>query len=439
MGQARVCPFRGIRYNPQVVGDLARVICPPYDVISPEEQKLYFEKSDYNVVRLEYPMDRPDTKFDRYQLAAVTFKRWLEQGVLQVDEISSFYLHEHHFEHLGEKRVRCGLLARVKLEPWGNGIYPHEETSSKAKSDRLNLLRACRANFSPLLALYQDPEQEIVSLLSRVPRDKPLISVSVPARSPGEVGNKLRENHFVWALVDPEMKWKIAQLLSDKSFYVADGHHRYETALSYWHERVQSAGRGQEGENESVQYVLMELVEFSDPGLVILPIHRLVRGIKPSLLDTLSGRLKRFFILEPVPLAGNCVRLPSGGHLGILGCSPDFMMVLTKRPDVSFEAIMPPRRSPVYHDLDVSILNHVVLEEILECDATVEIAYTVDEHEAYQAVRQGRFQLAFLLNPPRLEALKAIVDARDRMPGKSTYFYPKVPAGLIINSFDEGG
>lgn len=392
--------------------------------------------SEYNAIRLECPRETPNTTLDRYQLAAATFKQWLKVGILQVDKLSSFYLHEHHFEYLGEKKVRRGLIARVKLEPWGKGIYPHEETFSKAKSDRLNLLRACRANFSPLLSLYQDREQEIVSLLFQASCNKPVISISVPSYALGEVRNEYAEAHLVWAIVDPVIKQKLVQLLSSKSFYIADGHHRYETALIYRGERIRGRCCEQEPENESVQYVMMELVEFSDPGLVILPIHRLVRGIAPSSLSMLTEQLRRFFVLEHVHLDGNNYGLPVGSCLGILGLCPNSMIVLRKRLDVSFEAFMPRGRSQVYQELDVSVLNHVVFSEILGCGAAVEIAHTVDEREAYRAVKEGKFQLAFLLNPPRLEVLKAIVEAQDRMPSKSTYFYPKLPAGLVINSLD---
>jgi len=159
-----VSPFKAIRYNQRIVGDLAQAICPPYDVITLEQQKLYYEKSDYNAIRLEFP----EPTGDSYQRAAITFQQWLKYGVLQLDSISSFYLHDHHFEYSGKKRVRRGLIARVKLRPWGSGIYPHEETFPKAKGDRLQLMRACRANFSPLLSLYHDSEQKIAPLLSRV-------------------------------------------------------------------------------------------------------------------------------------------------------------------------------------------------------------------------------------------------------------------------------
>jgi uncharacterized protein (DUF1015 family) len=180
-----VSPFRGIRYNQGIVGDLARVLCPPYDVITSEQQKLYYEENSYNAIRLEFPTESLQPTGDRYQRAATTFQQWLKDGVLQLDSVSSFYLHDHLFEYLGEKRVRRGLIASVKLEPWGKGIYPHEETFSKAKSDRLHLMRACRANFSPLLSLYQDSGRKIASILSEASRAKPMIETSFTSPSTG--------------------------------------------------------------------------------------------------------------------------------------------------------------------------------------------------------------------------------------------------------------
>jgi uncharacterized protein (DUF1015 family) len=181
-----VSPFRGICYNQGIVGDLARVLCPPYDVITPEQQKLYYEESSYNAIRLEFPTESLESTCDRYQRAAITFQQWLKHGVLQLDGVSSFYLHDHHFEYSGKKRVRRGLIARVKLGPWGSGIYPHEETFSKAKSDRLQLMRACRASFSPLLSLYHDSERKIASILSEASRTKPIIETSILSLSMGD-------------------------------------------------------------------------------------------------------------------------------------------------------------------------------------------------------------------------------------------------------------
>ncbi len=435
-----VSPFRGICYNQRIVGDLARALCPPYDVITSEQQKLYYEKSNYNVIRLEFPTESLEPTGDSYQRAAITFQQWLKHGVLQLDSVSSFYLHDHRFEYSGEKRVRRGLIARVKLGPWGSGIYPHEETLSKAKSDRLQLMRACRANFSPLLSLYHDSERKIASMLSEASRAKPVIETSVLSLSTGRGQDEGGEAHTLWAITDPEIKRELSQFLSSQPIYIADGHHRYETALDYQQERVQEQSLTPMKSGEAFQYVMMELVDFSDPGLVVLPVHRLVRGIAPSILVGLGDQLRNFFVLESVPLkAGDC-QLPADSCLGILGLQADSLVILKRRhPDsigVSLEAMMPGNRSQAYREFSVSILNHIILDKVLSGAKDLDVAYTVDLKEAYQWIKEGKYQLAFLLNPPQPEMVKAVADAQGRMPSKSTYFYPKLPAGLIINPLD---
>jgi len=420
-----VSPFRGIRYNQRVVGDLAQVICLPYDVITPEQQRLYYKESDYNAIRLEFP--EPIT--DRYQRAAMTFQQWLKQGVLQYDSVSAFYLHEQQFRYSGKKMVRRGVIARVKLEPWGSGIFPHEETSSKAKSDRLQLMRACRANFSPLFSLYQDSEQVIAPILYRVAQEEPLMSLRA-GRSNFPDSD---ETHRLWAVTDPEIKRELSELLSSRLIHIADGHHRYETALTYQRERTKDQSPTGKG---AFNYVMMELVEFSDPGLVVLPLHRLVRGILPSSLMSLGDRLRDFFTVEPVALRTGSWHLPVDSYLGVLGLQFDSLVILKRRQDVSLDAMMPGSRSQTYRKFDVSILNHIVLDGVLSGAKDIEIAYTVDLEEARQQIREGKYQLAFLLHPPQPEMVKALADAQDRMPPKSTYFYPKLPAGLVINPLD---
>lgn len=428
-----VSPFRGIRYNQGIVGDLACVLCPPFDVISPEQQKLYYEESNYNAIRMEFPAKSLEATGDRYQRAATTFRQWLGQGILQTDSVSSFYLHEHCFEYSGEKKVRRGLIARVKLGPWGSGIYPHEETFLKAKSDRLQLMRACRANFSPLLSLYHDSERKITTILSEISQAKPVIEISIHSLLTRGVKDEGGEAHTLWAITDPEIKQILSQFLSSQPLYIADGHHRYETALIYQQERAKEKSVTRKG---AFNCVMMELIDFSDPGLVVLPLHRLVRGIAPSKLMQLGDQLREFFVLESATLRAGNYQLPADSCLGILGLQPDLLVVLKRRRDISLEAMMPGNRSRAYREFNVSILNHIILDNILGLTSTEDIAYTVDLPEAYQQIKDRKYQLAFLLNPPQPEMVKAVADAQDRMPSKSTYFYPKLPAGLIINPLD---
>ena len=475
----RVSPFRGIRYNQRIAGDLAQVICPPYDVISPEQQKLYYERDGYNAIRIEHPAEHSEGEADdKYTRAATTFRQWLKQGVLQIDDRSAFYLHDYCFMFRGETRRRRGLIARVKLEPWGSGIYPHEETGAKAKADRLYLMRACQASFSPLICLYQDAKQEVISLLSQASQDKPAMAFSAKALSVGkeQKGNLFGsdESHTIWAITDPKFKQQIEQYLSPRPLYMADGHHRYETALIYQEERMRflrerdtGGGGTYPAEQEAFNYVMTELVEFSDPGLVVLPVHRLVRGIRHSSapkagdqnesadeMSVLREKLERFFILKPVPLSGgmplsgsNNQSLMSGNYfLGVLGLKKGYLVLLTKREDVSFDDMMPAEHSSAYKQFEVSILNHIILDRMLGLYRKMsgpvpvldeeKVVYTMDADEAQRETTEGKYDLAFLLNPPQLETVRAIANAGDRMPRKSTYFYPKAPAGLIINPLD---
>jgi uncharacterized protein (DUF1015 family) len=280
-----------------------------------------------------------------------------------------------------------------------------------------------------LFCLYQDSEQKIAPTLCRAVQEKPVISLRAERDNfPGS-----DEAHILWAVTDPETKRELGELLSSQPIYIADGHHRYETALTYRQERAQeqsSSGR------EAFDYVMMELVDFSDPGLVVLPLHRLVRNIAPSSLMGLKDQLKNFFTVASVSLGTGSWDLPADSCLGILGLQPGSLVVLKRRQDISLEAMMPGNRSQAYREFGVSILNHVILDNILSATKDLEVAYTVNVKEAYQQIKEGKYQLAFLLHPPGPEMVKAVAGAQDRMPRKSTYFYPKLPAGLVINALD---
>lgn len=434
---AEVCPFCGIQYKKEKVSNLGIVICPPYDEISPAKQKLYYQKSDYNVIRLELPA-QPSAGSTRsrskYGNAAMTLKSWLGEGVLQADGSPAFYLHDHYFSYDGRRRRR-ELIARVKLAPWGEGIYPHEETSTKMKRDRLQMLRTCQTAPSPILALYQGKDKEIAGIFSSVSQHNPPVDLIDSG-----------ERHLIWAITESQLIRQISGLLSDLPIYVADGHHRYETALAYQRERIEqlSSPTGKEAFN----YIMMSLVEFSDPGLVVWPVHRLVRGIAPDTRAKLIHWLTNqdLFTVETNPLADIKANLAEnifhklkpaegeGALLGVLGLEDDSLIILRPRPDVSIDKAMPVARSQAYRELSVSLLNHLILEEILGIDSSKDdVKYTADVDEAYRRVIEGDYQLAFITSLPKVEVVKTIADAGDRMPRKSTYFYPKVPAGLVIN------
>lgn len=423
---AEICPFSGVLYNQEVVGDLASVICPPYDVISPEEQKAYYERSEYNIVRLEHGMEFPsDTENDnKHTRARATFNQWLHDRVLVVNHVPSFYIHEHSFTYQNIRKRRLGLIACVRLEPWEKRIIlPHEDTVSGIKSDRLDLMRACAANFSPLLGLYEDPGLRVTKLLTSQISRKPVIDFTASS-----------EAHRLWVANEPEFVQRVSHFLASKPVYIADGHHRYETALAYRDERQKSA-LSVSGE-EAFNFVMMTLVSFSDPGLIVLPVHRLLRDISPETLLEFKTYLGTLFEVQSTPLEKADLSEISGATTRVLGLEPGEITTLRLRNSASVVKEMPQNRSTAYRRLEVSIVQHLLVDWLLAHDRSITVAYSPNTVHSRKLVESGQYQLAFLLNPIPVSVIKSVADAGDRMPGKSTYFYPKLPTGLVINRLE---
>jgi len=436
---AEIHPFRGVRYNQRIVSDLTAVICPPYDIITPQMQQELYHRSQYNFVRLESGRELPtDTTVNKYSRSAATLEQWLEQGILKVDEVPAIYLHGHYFTYQGKEYRRRGIICRVKLEEWERKVIcPHEGTLVKPKGDRLDLLWALQANTSPILAMYEDTGQRISSLLVAQESSQPIISLS----SAGE------EGHRVWAITEPEVINQISGSLAYQPLYIADGHHRYESALTYRRERRAYSLPLSGG--EAFNFVMMTLVAFSDPGLVILPPHRLIRGLSKSVLSGLMAKLESFFEIEELPLrmpgvwqrvdgllADTKVAERNQVRLVVFGLAAECLIGLKLRDFTAASQMMPYFHSEQYKRLDVSILDHIILEKFLGLSGEREEAildYCYDRRDAVNRVLDQEYQLAFLLNPVKAEVIKAIADTGDRMPRKSTYFYPKEPAGLVFN------
>jgi uncharacterized protein (DUF1015 family) len=423
---AEISPFSGIRYNQEIVGDMASVICPPYDVISPEEQRAYYEKSEHNIIRLEYGIElSQDTKAkDKHSRASASFNQWLKDRVLIFDHVPSLYIHEHTFTYQNTRKRRLGFIACVRLEPWENKIiFPHENTVPGIKSDRLDLMRACAANFSPLLGLYEDLGQKVTKLLTSQASRKPAIDFT-------EAG----ETHKLWVANEPELVQRVCHFLASRTIYIADGHHRYETALAYRDERQQEtlSGKG----NEAFNFIMMTLVSFSDPGLIVLPVHRLVHNLSSKAMTQFRGNLETLFEVESVPLGETGLPEIGGAITRVLGLEPGTVIALKLRQSSSLKEMMPEGHSEAYKRLDVSIVQHLVIDKLTALDKSSSVAYTSNIVEAHQLVESGECQLAFLLNPISVTTIKAIADANDKMPGKSTYFYPKLPTGLVINRLE---
>ena len=421
---AEISPFSGIRYNQEIVGDMASVICPPYDVISPEEQKAYYEKSEYNAIRLEDGIVLPkDTKAnDKHSRASATFNQWLKDRVLTVDHVHSFYIHEQAFTYQNIRKRRLGFMACVRLEPWENKIiFPHENTVPGIKSDRLDLMRACAANFSPLLGLYEDLGQKVTKLLTSQASRKPAIEFT-----------EADETHKLWIANEPEFVQRVSHFLASRPIYIADGHHRYETALAYRDERQQENSPGY----EAFTFIMMSLVPFSDPGLIVLPVHRLVNNLSSKAVTQFRGNLETFFEVESVPLEEAGIPEIRGAITRILGLEPGSVIALRPHQSPSLKAMMPEGHSEAYKRLDVSIVQHLVIDKLRDLDKSSSVAYNPNMVQARQLVESGEYQLAFVLNPITVATIKAIADANDKMPGKSTFFYPKLPTGLVINRLE---
>ena len=420
---AEISEFRGVRYNTATVQYMQNVICPPYDVISPQAQQELYERNKYNMVRLELGLEQEgdSERNNRYTRARAEFNRWLKEGVLIQDQVPNYYVHEHSFEIGEAKKKRLELHACVRLEPWENKIVvPHEFTMAKAKADRLDLMKACSADFSPIFGLYEDPGGKINQLIVNRVKSNPTYNFQSGT-----------ESHRLWAVNEPEFVQRVSHFLIPKPIYIADGHHRYETALAY-REYRRELDPGCSG-NEAYNYVMMALVSFSDPGIVILPIHRLVRGIRADTIDKFRKELTGYFDVSEAS-AGDMSLSAAAGSIRIYGLAPGQVLGLTLLPSVRVNDFLKQKHSEAYGKLDVSVVQHVICEKLLGLPPgdSDNLAYTPSGESACRMIDSGQFQFAILLNPVSTSAIKAVADANDRMPRKSTFFYPKLPSGLVM-------
>jgi uncharacterized protein (DUF1015 family) len=425
---AEVRPFRGLRYTAAV--DPALAIAPPYDVISPAEQRALYERSTYNAVRIEYGEQREsDSASDnRYTRAAAEIARWRAEGALALDDAAAIYGYRQEFEFGAETYARQAWFCALRLEAWDKGVVkPHEHTLANPKADRLALLRSTCTQISPVYSLF---------------RPKTGASAFI------EDGERLAafdadgQRHTLTAIRDADAIAAFQRMIEDSDVYIADGHHRYETALAYRDEvRARaSSWRGEEPEN----LVLMALTAFDDPGLLVLPTHRMVHQ-RPS--DDAIARLEASFAIKALPpgnFAGamealRSAREPSFVGVGLAG--GDSVHLVTLRGRASVEALMPREQSPAWKRLDVNVLQYGVLLDVFGIDdaaltAGGAVTYMQDAEEARRQVASGEAGCAFLVNATPVEQVLEVSDANGRMPQKSTYFYPKLPTGLVFRSLE---
>jgi uncharacterized protein (DUF1015 family) len=431
---AEIRPFAGLRYNQSIVKDISTTICPPYDVISSSLHQDLLKRNDFNFIRLEdADTSVNDTAANnKYTRTADALSLWLEKKVLVPEKTTAIYIDDHYFHLHGKDGMRRGIIARVRLEEWEKMIIrPHENILSAPKEDRQNLLKALKVNTSPVLMMYQDPQKKIAATLAKETKRNPVIDVTIPEG----------DRHVVWAVTDPVVVSLIAEALAKQPFYIADGHHRYTSALTY--RREQMAARPGLSPDDSVNFVMSTLVDFADPGLIILAPHRVIKGLDKNVLAELATKLGAFFEITELPAKNGWQKLdaemakPDGIRLGYFGPGTDKFYGLKLRDEKVLAQIMP-TQSDIYRKLDVSVLDHVILNKILglAIDGSTEdrVSFSHDREASMKDVLKGDQQVVFFLKPVKPELIKMVSDANEKMPRKSTYFYPKAPAGIVVNT-----
>lgn len=429
-----VQPFQAWRYDLSRVGALSDVVAPPYDVVDPDLQEALYRRHPANVIRLELNRAEPSdaSPQDRYLRAARLLRDWQREGILIQDPHPALYVYHQTFTLDGQTFTRRGVLARVRLEPFGTGrIFPHEETMSGPKEDRLHLLRATGMNLSPIFGLYPDPECSVQQLLDDAVRRQP----------PLEAVDHLGVVSRFWPLRDLHRIADVQRLLYPRPVFIADGHHRYETALRY-REELRQAGQLAD-DNAPANFVLMMLVGMSDPGLRILPTHRLVSDLPELSGEALRALLREHFEVEAVGVGDEAAvttweLIEADGSQEVLGfgtvADGAWHLARFRKPEAM--AALAPQRSPAWRSLAVSVLHVLVLDDLLagalECDPTCRYVHRLDE--VRQAVRNRECRLAVLVPAATMQHIEQIAGQGEKMPPKSTYFYPKLLTGLVFHA-----
>ena len=431
---ADVQPFRGLRYTREKVGDLAQIITPPFDVISKEAQARYYERHPYNVIRLELGRQEPtdDTLNNVYTRAAVTLSEWRLQNILYQEALPCYYLYQQCFSYAGQSYTRTSLLARVRLEPWSaRVVLPHEHIRTKDKEDRLNLLRACSTNLSPIMCMYEDPQGQIRRLLGNYAEEPEIQIVD-------EVG----EEHRLHPIADPELVVLIHNFFASRQLYIADGHHRYTTALQYRDEVHEQ--RRELHLMDGLNFVLMALIDIEDPGWLVLPTHRILFDLSRDKLNTLSQQqLTQYFAVRALDTQESSEEVLSklaqaGQQCPSLVLKTQDQTLLLSINEQGKERMAQSGHSAAWNELDVAMVQTLILEEQLELSlediaAGRYIRYSHDTRETWQALQSEGAQAIILLNGIPLRQVCDVAQADDRMPQKSTYLYPKLTTGLVMN------
>jgi len=422
---ATIRPFRGLRYSDKA-GALEKLTAPPYDVLSPEQRDEYAARSPFNVVHLTLPESQPDdrSKYIKYARSAALLAEWRRQQDLTPESKPAFYRYNQWFQipNVPDRFDRTALIALIKTEPYEKGIVlPHEQTFPKHKEDRLRILEATRAHLECIFGLFEDPNRSIHSAIT-----------AAPAAARIDTGSDDGVRHSLEPINDPAATQELSSLLADRKVWIADGHHRYETACTF------REGLGPRDGLIAEDFMMMALSSMSDPGLVLLPTHRIVNNL-PVSRDELVSRLQPHFDLkeaDPSHVIPLIEQLRDHGKMafGLALGGRDGLVLVEKDPS-ALAAMVPGDFSVALKKLDVSILHSVVFEQLLGVNGHDAISYTRDAHEAIHMAGHG--SAAFLMNPPTVDDMRTIALGGEKMPQKSTYYYPKILSGLVLWSLND--
>ncbi|HAL55459.1 MAG TPA: DUF1015 domain-containing protein [Bacteroidetes bacterium] len=419
-----IIPFRGVLYDPTKV-NIDDVVAPPYDVISKAQQEKLYERHPYNVVRLILGKEE-----DPYSSAAEYSNEWMRLGILARDVQPALYVLCQTFRDVNGRNVsRKGFIALCQLEEFEKKIVlPHEKTLSKPREDRLRLFKATNSNFSQVFSLYSDSKNHIDRVVNGLSKSQPAVDV---------VFENVHNN--LWRLHDPVAIRQIRDDMQPKQVLIADGHHRYETALTY-RDLMRSQNPSHDG-TEPYNYVMMFFTNVNDEGLVIYPTHRIVHSLEMFDAKACLEKLREHFIVREfkereallMALSASSVR-----SFGVLLAGESSFFLMTLKPTSSAMELVKEDVAPEVKELDVTLLHSVVLRDILGISVEAQeqkrnIEYVRDAADAFSAVETKQAQLAFLMNPTKIEQVRAIATGGFTMPQKSTYFYPKLLSGLVLN------
>lgn len=422
----KIMPFKALIYNQEKVGDLSKVVCPPYDVISPARQDYLHEIDTHNFIHILLGKDTPE--MDRYRRAAEYFKEWQKEKIFIQDEKPSVYFYAQDFYVRGEKRTRYGFIALLYLES-KNSVFGHENTHSEAKTDRLKLLKRVKANLSPIFVVSVDKKRVIQRILREYCKaKKPFIDIT----------DDEKVSHRLWRVDSPDVIDKIEEGMRDENMFIADGHHRYEVACAYRDELKEKLGAVTG--DESFNYILSYFTDVASGGLTIFPIHRLVKLSKHVDTQLLKTGLQSYFDVEEIKDKTRFFfLLEKGGRSEhIIGMYKDKRYWLLRLKNIKILDRMIQDKPQEYRRMDICVLNYLVLKEILSLslDDKDTITYSIASDEMMQEVDSHPNYIAFFLNPVKIEQIMAVALTGNKMPPKSTYFYPKVLSGLVINKVD---